>query len=336
MLAIMSTSEKIDAVISLYLGGYTPNLNFQLNSKRWPTYVLIQMHEQNLPVTLVLDGFHEEEKELDVAVALCQGVLELIDMETQNPISIPPIDEAVGSIPASSGTRRYGLTLDSTNSFWKELLHVGYKYEFRWSESVGQSRCYYRQPDESLKNVTRLPVRRMPKPITFTVQDDPSASPQLSVSLSASAKVCHLSGEPRFAIEIEVTSHAKDTITVCLDKTPLRELHGLKEVLNAVNDETDEEVEWPYVIGCFDPGKDYFPSDDMFEEFAPEVPYRHIFPVDPFDSKTMNGGEPDALEENRPYKVKLNKDILRSFGNWKNGTKADLLTGTKDEKKKIW
>jgi hypothetical protein len=93
---------------------------------------------------------------------------------------------------------------------------------------------------------------------------------------------------------------------------------------------------YPYVIGCFDPGKDYFPSDDMFEEFAPEVPYRHIFPVDPFDSKTMNGGELDALEENRSYKVKLNKDILRSLGNWKKGTKVDLLRGTKDEKMKIW
>src|SRR5207248_3502514 len=129
-------------------------------------------------------------------------------------------------------------------------------YELRWSESAGQSWCYYGQPDESLKDATRLPVRRMPKPIGFTVHDEASASPQFTISLSASAKVCHLSGEPRFAFEIEVTSHAKGPITVCLDKTPFRELHGLEEVLNAVDEETDEEVEWPYAIGCFDPGKD--------------------------------------------------------------------------------
>ena len=216
------------------------------------------------------------------------------------------------------------------------MLHVGRKYELRWSESAEQSWCYYGQPEESLEKDTRLPVRRMPKPITFTVHDDVSASPHFSISLSPSAKVCHLSGEPRFVFQVEVTSHAKDPITVCLDKTPFQEPHGLDEVVNAVDEETGEEVEWPYAIGCFDPGKNYFPPDDMFEEFALGVPYRQVFSVDPFDSKGKNAGELDLLEEDRSYKVKLNKDMLRCFGKWKKGTKAELLKGTKDDKRKIW
>ncbi|SRR6266536_2854669 len=105
----MSASETIDPVISLYLDGYRPDPSFQLNHKSMSAmHVLIQMHEQNKPVTLVLDGFREEDKELDVAIALREGLLELIDAETQNPISIPPTDEAAGSlvVPARAGTRR--------------------------------------------------------------------------------------------------------------------------------------------------------------------------------------------------------------------------------------
>jgi hypothetical protein len=89
-------------------------------------------------------------------------------------------------------------------------------------------------------------------------------------------------------------------------------------------------------IGCFSPPRDYFPDDSTFEEFAPEVPYRRSFSLDPFDPKTSNGGELESLEKERAYRVSLNKHFLGGFSKWRRGTKAELLKGTKQEKRKIW
>lgn len=331
---VMADSKKIDPVVSLYLDGQA---GIQLNRKAFSGKMdlKIQTHERSKPVTLVLDGYREEEKGFDIAIALRRGLLDLIDIDTNNPISISPGHEEAGSLvlPLASPNMFYGLSIDSFDSFWK-VLTPGRKYEIRWSIDSGQSWCYYGQPEESFENITRLPVQRLPRPIKLTVHDDSSAPPQFSISLTSTSSICYLSGRPRFAFELAVTSHDESPITVCLHKTPFREFHGLEEIVSVV-DETGEDVEWPYGIGCFE-GSEPFPHDDEFEELGPETPYRRTFSLDPYDPETSNGGELDSLEKHRTYKVELQQSLLASFGKWRKGPKAELLSGTEDEKKAKW
>lgn len=329
----MADSKK-EPVISLFLDG---QVGIQLNSKAFSGKMdlKIQMHERSKPVTLVLDGYREEEKSFDIAIALRRGLLDLIDLETNSPISISPSDEAAGSLalPPASPNIFYGLSIDSFDSFWNILI-PGHRYEMRWSVDSGQCWCYYGQPEESFENITRLPVRRLPRPIKLTVYDDASAPPHLSISLTSSSEICYLSGRPRFAFELAVTSHEKSPITICLHKTPFREFHGLEEIVD-VSDETGEDVEWPYAIGCFE-GSEPFPPDDDFEELASELPYQREFSLDPYDPETSNGGELNSLEKHRTYKVELQKSLLASFGKWRKGSKTELLSGTEGEKKGRW
>ena len=330
----MANSKNNASVVSLYLDG---QVGIQPNRKAFSGNMdlKIQMHERNKAVTLVLDGYCEKERRFDIAVALRRGLLDLIDVETNSPISISPSDEAAGSLvvpPASSNTF-YSLSIDSFDSFWNVLI-PGRRYEIRWSVDSGQSWCFYGKREESFENVSRLPARRLPRPIHLTVYDDVSAPPQFSISLTSSSDICYLSGCPRFMFELAVTSHEKFPITVCLHKTPLHEFHGLEEIVDVV-DETGEGVEWPYAIGCFE-GSEPFPPDHEFEELAPEIPYRRTFSLDPYDPETSNGGELNSLETHRIYKVKLQNSLLASFGKWRKGTKAELLSGTQDEKQGRW
>lgn len=134
-----------------------------------------------------------------------------------------------------------------------------------------------------------------------------------------------------------MTSHAKSPITFCLQKTPFHEFHGFEEIVNVVDDETGEHVEWPYGIGCFeenDPSS--FSLDNEFAELAPGIPYLGTFSLEPYDPDTSNGGELDSLEKFRIYNVDLQKSLLASFGKWRKETKAESLSGTLDEKRHRW
>jgi hypothetical protein len=143
-----------------------------------------------------------------------------------------------------------------------------------------------------------------------------------------------LSGEPAFGFKLQVLSHEEDFITVCLHKTPLKELHGLDEVAQVV-DEENEEVEWPYGIGCFD-GKESFPSDNTFEEFKPGLPYERTFWLEKYDKETSNGGELGVLDAGHSYKVSVSKTLLRGFSKWRRGRKDELLAGGEKEKEDRW
>lgn len=179
----MADSNTNDPVVSLYLDG---QVGIQLNHKAFSGKMdlKIQVHERSKPVTLVLDGYREEEKGVDMAVALRRGLLSLIDVESQCPVPISPSDEPAGSLllPPGSSNRFYSLSIDSLHYFWKMLV-PNRKYEIRWSGDSGQSWCYYGQSEEDFESVTRLPVRRLPRPIKLTVYDDVSAPPQFSISL---------------------------------------------------------------------------------------------------------------------------------------------------------
>jgi hypothetical protein len=202
-------------------------------------------------------------------------LLELFDVETGCQVSIPSSDNDDDAghlvIPAGSQIRLYKSTFDVFSTFCNEFLQPGHKYEIRWSKNAGQSWCYYGQLEDPLKNATRLPVQRYSVPLKLTVFDNDSVPPLFPMSLTPSANICHLSGQPRFAFQLAITSHAREPITVNFDKTPFRELHGLDDVVTVVDVDANEEVEFPWGIGCWENDVD-FATDFEFEEFIPGVP----------------------------------------------------------------
>jgi hypothetical protein len=325
-----------ETIIAISLDG---KVGFQLNREALSGVINmeVRMRDDANPVTLVLDGYRDSG--FDIAIALRRSLLELFDVETDNLVSIPSSDsdDDAGSIvvPAESQIRSYKSKFDVFSTFWNEFLQPGHKYEIRWSKNAGQSWCYYNQPEDPLKNATRLPVQRYSVPLKLTVFDDDSVPPLFSMSLTPSANICHLSSHPRFAFRLVITSHAREPITVNFDKTPFRELRGLDDVVTVVDVDTNEEVEFPWGIGCWENDVN-FPTDFEFEEFIPGVPYKRMFYLNPFDSKASNGGELESLKEGLIYKADLNKNLPGSFGTWMKGRKVELLKGSAEEKKKRW
>jgi hypothetical protein len=166
---------------------------------------------------------------------------------------------------------------------------------------------------------------------------DPSpavAQPRFSLSLNPTADVCHLNGEPRFGFKLEALSHEDEITTVCLYKTPLKEIHGLEEIVYVTN-EQGEEVEWPYGIGCWE-SDDPFPDDGFFEEFKPGVPHERTFWLDKEDPATAQGVELGCLQAGKTYKVQASEDLLGAFSKWRRGSKEELLAGGLEEKKERW
>jgi hypothetical protein len=225
------------------------------------------------------------------------------------------------------------MSVDEHDEFWKQVLTPGHKYEVRWQDGPNAPWAY-RGETQLQDPAPRLPVHLFSTAIKLTVLSHTSAPPFFSVSLAPTAKMCHLSGEPSFGFRLQITSHADDVLTVCLNKTPLKELHGLEDIAYTV-DENNEEIEWPCVIGCWGE-EESFPADDLFEEFVPHVPYERTFWLDKYDPKTSRGGELDMLEASRVYTVCVSKELIESFGWWRRGRKEELLAGSEKEKEERW
>lgn len=328
------TMSNTSPTISLYLNG---NLFFQLGHKgisgTIPT-LQVQMHDASHAATLVLPGYRSSSNTVSLDLALQGGLLDLFDTENNEKISIPSSTEEPGKLVVEAKARNqwFDLKVDARDDFWTNLLTPGHKYEIRWRKD-GNMPWAYRGDDER-QPPERLPVRLLPRPVTLKVFDDATAPLQLSVSLSPTADVCHLSGEPRFGFELQVVSHSDDVITVCLEKTPLKHFHGMEEIAHVV-DEEGEEVEWPYGIGCFE-GREPFPSDNMFEELEPNVPYERTFWLEKFNKETSNGGELEALESGQSYTAEVSKTLLGAFSMWRRGTKQELLAGEEKDKEERW
>ncbi|EMD93383.1 hypothetical protein COCC4DRAFT_31211 [Bipolaris maydis ATCC 48331] len=320
--------------ISLYLNG---SLSFQLGHKGTsgtiPT-LQVQMHDASHAATLVIPGYQSSTNTFNPVLALQGGLFDLFDVGTDSQISIPSSDQEPGRLVVEAGARNrwFDLRIDTRGDFWTQLLTPGHNYEIRWRNDGNFPWAYRGNSHE--ESHERLPVRLLPRPIKFNVFDDAASPLQLSISLQPTADTCRLSGEPRFGFKLQVVSHDEKTITVCLHKTPLRELHGLGEIAHVV-DEDGEEVEWPYGIGCFE-GREPFPSDDMFEELKPNVPYEKTFWLEKLDRETSNGGELEELESGQLYTGKVSKTLLGAFSKWKRGTKEELLAGEEKDKEARW
>jgi hypothetical protein len=319
--------------ISLYLDG---ELSFQLNSRGFagsrPT-LKIQMHDTSNAATIVVPGYQASLKSFSLPLALQGGLLDLFDARSNSKISVPSSDKQTEELFVRAGAPNqwFDLNIDPCDNFWTQILGPGHEYEIRWADDGRAPRAYRGETRQD--STEQVPVRLLPRPIKFHVFDDATAPPQFSLSLTPTDQICHLSGEPRFGFKLEVTSRAKEVITVCLQKTPLKELHGLEEIVK-VEDE-DDEVEWPYGIGCFD-GPESFPPDDTFEEFKPGVPYERTFWLEKFDKSSSNGGELDVLQAGTRYNVEVSRTLLRAFTKWRKGSKGELLAGDEREKETRW
>jgi len=320
--------------ISLYLDG---ELSFQLGRKGFSgttPNLKVQMHDTSHAATLVIPGYRPVTKTFSLPLALQEGLFELLDKETDTKVSVPPNDEDAGELVVNAGARNqwFDLKIDARDDFWTQLLIPGHKYEIRW-QADGNVPWAYRGEAHSGPS-QRLAVRCLPRPIKLTVFDDATAPPQISVSLAPTAEICHLSGEPPFGFKLQIISHEEEVITLCLHKTPLKELHGLEEIAYVV-DEEGEEVEWPWGIGCFE-GKEPFPSDNMFEELKSDIPYERTLWLKKYDKETSNGGELEHLDAGSSYKVEVSKTLLELFSKWRKGKKEELLAGTEKEKEERW
>jgi hypothetical protein len=161
-----------------------------------------------------------------------------------------------------------------------------------------------------------------------------AAQPRFSLSLTPTADVCHVNGEPRFGFKLKILSHDDQVITACLHRTPLKEMHSLEEIAT-VTDEKGVEVEWGYTFGCWE-YDDPFPDDVFFEEFKPGVPYEETFWLDKEDPATAQGGELGDLEAGKEYKVQIGEVLRGTLNNSRRGRKEDLLAGGLEEKKARW
>lgn len=320
--------------ISLFLDG---ELSIQLNRKGFtgskPT-LKIQMHDTSSAATISIPGSQASIKGFNIILALQGGLFDLFDAELNSKISVPSSDAKPKEFIVREGAsnQRFDLQIDPCDDFWTQLLSPGHKYEIRWAEVDRALQAY--RGDTHQDPLEQVTVRFLPRPIKLNVFDDAIAPPQFSLFLTPTEKICHLSGEPRFGFKLEVTSHAEEMITVCLHKTPLRELHDLEEIAKVEN-EGGEEVEWPWGIGCWE-GPESFPSDDSFEEFKPDVPYEITFWLEKINKRTANRGELQALQAGMRYKGEVSEDLLEAFTKWRKGSKGELLAGDKKGEEERW
>jgi hypothetical protein len=323
-----------NSIIQLYLDG---SLAFKLGHKGFSgttPNIKIQMLDRSHPATLVIPGYRSSTKTFSLPLALQGGLVDLFERDTDTKIHVPSSDEEPEELVVKARARNqwFDLKIDAREEFWTQLLKPGHSYEIRWRDD-GKSIWLYRG-DVHQASPEHLPVRCLDRSIYVDVFDYADTPLELSMSLSPTARVCHLSGEPRFGIKFEVISHAEYVITVNLRKTPIKEWHGLEEVVHVV-DKEGQRVEWPWGIGCWEHNEP-FPSDDMFEELKPGVLFEQTFWLEKYDEETANGGELDQLDAGSSYKVDVSKTLLRVFAIWRKGTKEEWLAGGEKEKEERW
>lgn len=332
-------SSETEPVVALNLRGY-PDLvlNFGRESLSRDPKLLIKSHEKSRPVTLLLDGLLGDEPGFEVRVALQTGLLQLLDAETEQVISIPPGDSPVRprTIKPREIEEAHTINFHPRHDFWRSLVKPSRTYLIRFSETGGLSWCQYGSKDEhpghldSIDRAGSLPFRRGSECIRFSVRDDPPP-PTFSVSLSTSSDVCHLSAEsPTFELIISITSHETQPIIVAIQDTPFYIAQGLDEIFYIHDKDANERVEMPSGVGCYMDDTDSDPSM-ILEEFLPEKPYVRKYPLEPFDEATSNGGELEYLTEGHHYSVRPSETILRGFSSWQFGLEKDL---PRDQKKR--
>ncbi|PVH94499.1 hypothetical protein DM02DRAFT_732482 [Periconia macrospinosa] len=290
----------------------------------------VEMDDTSSPVTLVVPSYETSTRSFNLRHALQCGIFDLFDTESRTKIAVPRKEVEVGELVIKAGVRwkSFDLKLDPQNEFWNELLTPGHKYKISWAHGDNAPWAYRGQVHQDAAE--RLPVRLGKDPITYEVLDRAAKPLRFHASVAPTDKVCHRSGEPRFGFKLEFTSHNDDILTCNLDKSPLRQLQCLEDIVH-VEDEDGQEVEFGLSIGCWEwEGPEPFPSDSMFEEFRPGVPYEKTYWL------TNDSGDLGSLEVGKKYRGELSSSLMRVFTENLKGRKEELLAGSEQEKKKRW
>lgn len=334
-LAILYIMAPAEPVISLSIKG---NLSFQLGRNGVAgsmPYFRVKMNDTSRAATLVIAGYDSSTKRFNLTSALQAGVFCLYKMQDNTKVDIPTHDEPSGElvVQAAAKPQWFDLVVAWQDEFWDKILTPGHKYEIRWQDGPNSPWAYH--GDKSKDPPEHLPVHHFSSMIELNVLENNSSQPNISLSLKPTSTTCHLNGEPAFGFNLQILSHDKDVITVCFDKTPLKELYGLGDIAHTV-DEDGNEVEWPETIGCWG-DDDPFPADHVFEELKPGMPYDRTFWLSRLDESTGTGGELDALEPGKSYTVDISKTLIEStFTMWLRGTKEEVLAGSTKEKRARW
>jgi hypothetical protein len=296
--------------------------------------LVIRTNDSSSTTTLVIPGYNSTTKSFSLPLAVQTGLLDLFDMESDTNVPVPYRHKEPEELIIKSGAQNhwFNMVIDEQDELWKQILTPGHRYEVRWQEGPNAPWAYRgEKPQDTFQ---RLIVHRSSTTIKLSVLDATSTPPKFSLSLSPTAPLCHLNGEPPFGFTLQITSHADTILTICLNKTPLKEPHSFDEIAHTL-DEHGEEVEWPYSIGCW--GEEQpFPNDFCFEEFVPGVPYVQTFWLEEYDKKTANGGELETLDAGRVYLVSVGRELVGSFGTWMTGRKEEVLAGSEREKEERW
>ncbi|KAI9793282.1 MAG: hypothetical protein M1835_007353 [Candelina submexicana] len=141
--------------------------------------------------------------------------------------------------------------------------------------------------------------------------------PDISVSLSTSSDICHLSGTPAFAVNISFTLHAAKPITVISAfSSPFDQLYV--EIIDA---ETKENAALgDFICACFDSEGPY--AADHFLVLKPETPYLQRVTLTPVENP--NNPETSArytstmgrLVSGRSYLARLDGSMFDSEIKW--------------------
>jgi hypothetical protein len=290
----------------------------------------IHAHNHSNAVTIAILGYESSTHRLNLPLAIQSGLFDLFDMEddTKVPVSTRDVELGYLIVEPKARTPSLPLTIDGREEFWKHVLTPGHSYEVRWQEGPNVPWAYsgefYEDPSQL------LPTQRHSSRLSFKVHSDETASPRFSISLTATSNICHLSGEPPFGFLLQLTSHAKEVMTMNLNKTPLKEYHGLEEIAHVV-DEDGQEVEFAWGIGCWEHDIT-FPDDYNFEEFEPGVTYDRMFWLE----KNNMDNELSDLDAGRTYTVSLSRELTPCFSSGRWGRKEELLAGSEKEKIKRW
>ena len=324
---------SITPTLSLWLSGET---TIQLGRKAFsgstPT-LQVHMHDTSQAATIVLPCYHSSTRTFDLRLALQSGIFDITDVELKTKIPVPYQDAEAEELVVKAGAplRLFDLVLDPWDEFWSELLVPGRSYKIGWAQDDNAPWVY--RGDMHSDAPERLLIRLGTGLITYHVLEDSKVPAVFSVSMKPTDSICHMNGKPRFGFELSVTLHYDYLVTVCLNKTPLKELHGLEDIVH-VEDENGQEVEFDWGIGCWE-GPEPFPPDTMFQEFEPGVPFEKTFWLDERAENDWPGDLTD-LEVGKRYTVKVSGTLLGSFYDCKKGTKEELLAGSEKEKEERW
>lgn len=324
--------------LSLWLDG---RQSIQLGRKGFagsPPVIKVHMHDTSHGATLVLPGYQSSTRTFNLRHALQSGVFSLFDAESHAKIPVSREEVSPDELPVKAGAplKLLDMKLDAEDTFWSQLLRPGHKYDLGWTHDSDNAPWVYRE-EKPEDPSSRLPVRLDTKLITYTVLDSATETLPFSLSITPTDSICNMSGTPPFGLKLSITSHHTSPLTVCLASTPLKELHGLEEIVT-VEDEAGQQVEWDYGIGCWeDDGPTKFPADALFEEFEPGKPYERVFWLSKAEGdEGYYGGDLGDLEKGKKYRGEVSRMLLRSLGRNRVGRKEEVLAGSEKEKEERW